>query len=330
MVDFFVDYAPPPLNYAGPTYPKLSKAKWVWSSGYKLLDDKKRMDAVYDFVSPFVRRSADRLIIDHPCDVIVSVHPIVNYPVLHSSLLKVPYIIVVVDLVTAPTAWYQPEADMVVVPTEDAYEKGIKLGMKPQRMKVIGLPIADKFCHRLGTQEILRKQLGWDPNLPIVLLMGGGEGMGNLEETAIALDEAKIPAMLAIVCGKNKKLREKLESYEWDIPVKVYGFVNQIEVFMQAASMIVTKAGPNSICEAYASHLPIIISSYVPGQEEGNVYHVVKNGAGVWAPTAERVVRTVQNWLEHPEELQKTAKASQAAARPNAAREIARLIATLS
>jgi 1,2-diacylglycerol 3-beta-galactosyltransferase len=50
---------------------------------------------------------------------------------------------------------------------------------------------------------------------------------------------------------------------------------------MQVADIIVTKAGPGSICEALSCHLPIILSGYVPGQEEGNVDFVVKNSAGL-------------------------------------------------
>lgn len=326
MVDFFVDYAPPPLNYAGPTYPAMSKAKWLWATGYKVLDNKNRMDAIYDFLWPYVRRAADRLLTDHPCDVIVSVHSMVNSPVLHSPLRKAPYITVVVDLVTAPTAWYQPEADLMILPTRGAYEKGVKLGMDANRMKLVGLPIADKYCHNLGTSKSIRKRLDWDADLPVILLVGGGEGMGMLEENALALDHARVPAMLVIVSGKNKKLRSRLEETKWHLPVKIYGFVNQLEYFMQASNMIITKAGPNTICESYASGLPIIISSHVPGQEEGNVHDVVNSGAGVWAPTSDRVVNVVQTWLKNPDELKKVARASRAQARPNASRDIARLI----
>ena len=67
-----------------------------------------------------------------------------------------------------------------------------------------------------------------DEDLPAVLLMGGGEGMGPIEATARALadslyDDAEDDPIgqLLIVCGRNKKLVSKLESIEWKIPVKV-------------------------------------------------------------------------------------------------------------
>lgn len=67
-----------------------------------------------------------------------------------------------------------------------------------------------------------------DPELPSVLLMGGGEGMGPVKETARALGESlfdkelgKPIGQLIIICGRNKNLVSTLESDEWNIPVKV-------------------------------------------------------------------------------------------------------------
>lgn len=67
-----------------------------------------------------------------------------------------------------------------------------------------------------------------DENLPAVLLMGGGEGMGPIEATAKALgdalyDESRGEAVgqVLIICGRNKKLQSKLSSSEWKVPVQV-------------------------------------------------------------------------------------------------------------
>jgi 1,2-diacylglycerol 3-beta-galactosyltransferase len=64
----------------------------------------------------------------------------------------------------------------------------------------------------------------------------------------------------------------------------------------------------------------------MPGQEEGNVTYVVREGAGVWAPDPERVVATLRQWVEHPDVRLKIAAASKWLARPHASREIARLL----
>jgi 1,2-diacylglycerol 3-beta-galactosyltransferase len=95
---------------------------------------------------------------------------------------------------------------------------------------------------------------------------------------------------------------------------------------MNASDIILTKAGPGTISEAFTAGLPIILYSRMPGQEEGNVDYVVEKGAGVWAPYPEQVVATLRYWLDHPEERQKIAKTSKNLARPDASKDIARKI----
>lgn len=67
-----------------------------------------------------------------------------------------------------------------------------------------------------------------DENLPAVLLMGGGEGMGPIEATARALGKMLYDESLGapigqilVICGRNKKLTNKLLSINWKIPVQV-------------------------------------------------------------------------------------------------------------
>jgi 1,2-diacylglycerol 3-beta-galactosyltransferase len=77
-------------------------------------------------------------------------------------------------------------------------------------------------------QDDLRKELELDHELPAVLLMGGGEGMGPVKKTAKALGESlfdkelgKPIGQLIVICGRNKTLSSSLQALEWKIPVKV-------------------------------------------------------------------------------------------------------------
>lgn len=77
----------------------------------------------------------------------------------------------------------------------------------------------------------MRDELGMDEQLPAVLLIGGGEGMGPIEATARALGKALYDQRLGepigqilIICGRNKKLAAKLLSIDWKVPVKVFLF----------------------------------------------------------------------------------------------------------
>lgn len=330
MVDVFREYAPPPLHHAPEIYPPLSRMTVAWGMGYHVSDGPRRTRLFYSMIWPYIRWGLTRLVREHPGDLFVSVHQLPNAPMTRAIATcrqKTPFTTVVTDLVSTHAAWYNAKADLIIVPTSVAYRRALGLGISADRMKVVGLPVAEKFCQPPGDRAEMRSRLGWPQKRPVILMVGGGEGMGPLEATAKAIDAAKLPATLAIIAGRNQKLKERLERFPWRIPVKVYGFVTEMPDFMRAADILVTKAGPGTISEAFIAGLPMVLYARLPGQEEGNVSYVVSNNAGIWAPRPEGVVNALRNWLEQPELRQTAADACLRLARPHASREIARLLA---
>jgi 1,2-diacylglycerol 3-beta-galactosyltransferase len=96
---------------------------------------------------------------------------------------------------------------------------------------------------------------------------------------------------------------------------------------MGAADVLLSKAGPGTICEALIAELPIILYHRISGQEEGNVTYVTDEGAGVWAPEPDEILATLKDWIAHPEKRQEAVDNAKKLARPQASREIARTIA---
>ncbi|MFU8771209.1 MAG: glycosyltransferase, partial [Anaerolineales bacterium] len=235
-------------------------------------------------------------------------------------------IIMVTDLVTTHALWYHRGADLCLVPTDTAYQRALACGLKPSQLQVVGLPVAERFCQMKGNPLETRIRLGLPTDQPIILLVGGGEGMGPLEKTALSIEEARLPVTLVIVTGRNKELKKRLEGHEWVNPTLVYGFVHEMPDFMQAADILITKAGPGTISEAFIAGLPMILYSRLPGQEDGNVTYVTAHGAGVWAPKPEKIVATLRYWLENPEQRYKASEAARRLARPQAARSVAHLL----
>jgi 1,2-diacylglycerol 3-beta-galactosyltransferase len=113
----------------------------------------------------------------------------------------------------------------------------------------------------------------------------------------------------------------------------VYGFVHELGAMMRAAHAVVTKAGPGTICEAFAAGCPVVLFGAIPGQETGNVDFVVNAGAGVWAPRTDQVVQALTHWLIGEDGRAAWARASAAAlaaARPQAADAIAAEVLSLA
>ncbi|XVE98419.1 hypothetical protein REPUB_Repub03eG0104900 [Reevesia pubescens] len=206
--------------------------------------------------------------------------------------------------IAAYYAKFHPRVNRCYCPSTEVAKRALYDGLEESQIKVFGLPIRPSFARAVLSKDDLRKELEMDPDLPAVLLMGGGEGMGPVKKTAKALDESlydkdqrKPIGQLIIICGRNKTLASTLESEEWNIPVKVRGFETQMEKWMGACDCIITKAGPGTIAEALIRGLPIVLNDYIPGQEKGNVPYVVDNGAGVFTRSPKETARIVAEWF---------------------------------
>lgn len=328
MVDVFKQYAPRPLNYVPQLYPKMVRLPQAWGLGYYLSNGHRRARLLTASAWPYVRRSIRALISQHPSDLIVSVHPLATAPALRAlGAARPPFVTVVTDLVTTHALWYHRRTDICIVPTQAAQQRALLMGMRPEQVQVIGLPVADRFCQPPGDRDALRARLGWPRDLPVILLVGGGEGMGPLEKTAQAIEEARLNAALVVIAGRNKNLKERLEARSWPMPTFVYGFVREMPDFMRASNILVTKAGPGTISEALNAGLPMLLYSRLPGQEDGNVTYVVSEGAGLWTPRPEEIVAALKDWLSNPIKMEKAAASCRRLARPKAARQIAHLLA---
>ena len=327
MVDFFKNYAPRPFNRAAEMYPYMVKAPHLWGASFHATDGRARARAITTTMWPIARQAARSLVQSHPGDLIVTVHPFANSFALRAlGKDRPPFINVVTDMVTTHALWYDNRADLILVPTETARKRALKYNMPSEKVQVVGLPVADRYCQPVGSKTTLRAKLGWPLDKPIILLVGGGEGMGPLAKTAQAIDQSGLDVGLVIVCGRNQRLKTSLETCVWENPTCIYGFTRDMPDFMRASDFIVTKAGPGTIAEALNAELPIILYSKLPGQKDGNVTFVQEEGAGAWAPTPQDVVRTLTRWISPPAARQKVIEKCRRAGKPEAAPAIAHII----
>jgi 1,2-diacylglycerol 3-beta-galactosyltransferase len=326
-LDFLKDYAPPPYNNLPRAYPDLVKIPELWGVGFKISDGRPQARLITSTFWPIVKKAALRLVKEHPADLLVSVHPIANSFCLKAlGNKRPPFVTVVTDMVSTHAMWFDQRADLILVPTEMARETALENHMNPDKVRVTGQPISAKHCQGQCDKYSLREKLGWQVDKFTVLLMGGGEGMGPLTEAARTMDEAGIDMNLVVVTGRNAELKEHLEAMQWENPTHIYGFIHEMPDFMNAADAIVTKAGPGTIAEAMAAGLPIILFAKLNGQEDGNVTYVENSGVGVWAPSPKKMVNALRYWINHPVERIRVAENCLRAARPEAARTIARAL----
>lgn len=152
-------------------------------------------------------------------------------------------------------------------------------GFKDSQILPFGIPIHQKFLREISKEEA-RAELGVE-NKNSVLVMSGSMGFGDILDNVKMLDSLDVDIQILVVCGNNKKLYDDLQKTKFNKTVKVFGYVNNVEVMMSACDCIVTKPGGLTTSEALAKMIPLIIVNPIPGQEDRNVEFLLNNGAAI-------------------------------------------------
>jgi 1,2-diacylglycerol 3-beta-galactosyltransferase len=187
--------------------------------------------------------------------------------------------------------------DKCFVPSTVLNEKAQSMGLKKTQIVQYGLPIRKGFWSGVGGnspklekssffgflagkktpervvggKDARRNKLGLDSDLPTVLVVGGGDGMGGIVDIAGALGEklgkvgVEPSSQMVVVCGSNKDAQSKLASKKFGagVSVLIQGFVSNMDEWMNASDVIVTKAGPGTIAEASICGLPCMMFAFL-------------------------------------------------------------------
>jgi 1,2-diacylglycerol 3-beta-galactosyltransferase len=333
IVDVFEEYSQFPLREAAKLYgPAIRYNPKLYGEVFHISNQATTVNAVRTLATPMIMNGLLRLITTIQPDIIVSIHPLLNHvtvQALQELGLHIPFLTVVTDLVSVHYAWFAPGVDGYIVPTEEAEKLYLKRGLDGRRVHMLGMPIDPKFTFKVDEKEKLQQKFGLKPGLPVVLLVGGGDGAGGLQAAVRAISQAHLPVQLLVVTGRNRRLYTHLQRTRASLHVHatIFGFVQNMPELMHASDVIITKAGPGTICEALACHLPVILSGYVPGQEEGNVTYVTDNAVGMLAMEPATLVDALRSLIiPGSSELHRFVENAKALSRPMASFAIANCI----
>lgn len=226
--------------------------------------------------------------------------------------------------------WLSDKVDIYIVPSEDT-KKILSHSIIPEeKILPYGIPINPLFRLKHDKERIFR-ELNLNPELPVVLIMGGSQGLGNLYKITMLLEKIALPFQITIVTGTNGFLRRRLERKQrrFRKVTKIFGFVNKIYEFMEISTLIITKAGGLTVAESLAKGLPLIIINPIPGQEEKNTQFLLNEGVALRAESEKHLCSLVRDLLTQPEKLQAMRQKALSLGKPNAALNIANLLINL-
>ena len=255
----------------------------IYGGGYRMCE---KRDAGANHMLPkmtnaFLAKRLLKLVRKEKPDVIICTHVfaalLVTYLTGHIDI-QTHTIGIVTDFTIHPY-WEDTNLDYYVTASELLTNQGVKKGIPEYKFKPFGIPIDPKFSRRKDKKEA-RKELGLEDK-DTVLVMSGSMGFGNVLEEIKELDRLNLDYQIVTICGNNKKLKSQIDKLEMKKTIYNYGYVNNVDIFMDAEDCIVTKPGGLTTSEALAKGLPMIMNNPVPGQEDRNVEFLLNAGAAM-------------------------------------------------
>jgi processive 1,2-diacylglycerol beta-glucosyltransferase len=331
----------PGVNGFGYTYPILEqvvnraymsvikRTPKVWDYLYDNPNFVKKSQSIKKFLHKTSHKKLAKLFAEYQPDTVVCTQAfpcgmVADYKVAHN--LKITLIGVLTDF--APHSfWINEGVDYYVVPDEEARERFIKKGVSPDAIKVYGIPIQAKFSLPLN-KEAIAKTLGLDLSVPVILIMGGGQGLGPIKEVVGCLQKIDAPLQMIVITGTNKKLQKWLDHEKKHFSKKLVSFdyAKNVNELMEVSTLIITKPGGMTTSECLTKGLPMVIVNPIPGQEMRNTDFLLKNGIGIRIDKTSDVGEEIEILLRSADRLDMMRKAALAFGKPKAAYDVARLI----
>lgn len=224
--------------------------------------------------------------------------------------------------------WIDPIIERYFVHHEESAWQLQSKNVPVEKILITGIPIMPEFQSKEKPKEV-RNKLGIDINRFTVLALSGGFGIGRVKEIAeqISRTLSAFPKMkfnFLVVCGNNSDARIELQAMRFpeNVDPHIFGFVTNIHELMDAADVLISKAGGLTSSEAMAKSLPMLIIDPIPGQESRNTDLIVEHGAGWKAINLSNLSYKLRRILATPSMLIKARKATRHLAKPKAAKAI--------
>jgi len=191
---------------------------------------------------------------------------------------KPPLVACVVTDFEAHALWMDADVDLYCVASEETKARLVARGALAEDVVATGIPIAAKFAAKVNVRAT-RKSLGLRDDLPTLLVLSGGFGMGPVGKILQELDKVSSDLQTLVVCGRNEELRRELAAQDRRHPTRVLGFTSNMHELMSVADLILTKPGGLTSSEALALGKPLFILDPIPGQEAANSDFLLERGA---------------------------------------------------
>ncbi len=261
-----------------------------------------------------------------PWDMVVNTHflPADIIATLHRRRKPAPRQVTVVTDFDAHGFWVNQPCERYFVATEEAALSLSHWGVARGDVEVTGIPIHPVFNEAM-TREACRGKHGIATDRPVVLLLAGGFGVGPIERMLEEILRVERPLSVVAIAGKNEALRSRLAKAVVPKQHRVHavGFTTEIDEFMRAADLVVTKPGGLTTSEVLACGAAMAIVNPIPGQESRNSDYLLEHGAAIKINSLASLAYKLGGLLADGGRIERLRASARALGHPGAAADIA-------
>jgi len=284
-----------------------SYALWLWAAEFRAADTPARALRAHQIFTAVFARNVGALLARVQPEVVLTTYPFLAYEVT-AAMRAIGRVIPLAQLFSDPVGMHQawlsePNASASFAPTRETFDQALAAGFAPERLHLTGWPVRGQFYAAAEQDAAARAatlaELGLQPGRFTVFLQGGAEGAARFARTAAALLELEGVQMI-LAAGTNRLLRGRFAGRP---RVHLLPFTQHIAPIMAAADVVMGKAGPNVLFEAVTLGKPFIATTFIPGQEAGNLEFIRQHGLGWVALSAREQQALVRSLMAEPARL---------------------------
>lgn len=306
-----------------------TKTPKIYGKIYELTNKEDRWISFVNRLNYLFANKLLPLIDEFKPDVIITTHP---FPTEMVSILKakelvnIPLVCIMTDYAPHKT-WVNQKVDAYIVSNDDMVKEMSKIGVREEVIYPYGIPIEKVFFEKKD-KDLVLNELELNPNLPTILMMAGSFGVTNvfkIYEDIINIDRE---FQVIVITGKNQKLYDEFAKVinKSEKHTKLIYFTDEVNKFMQAADIIITKPGGLTITEALASNIPMAIFDAIPGQEEENAEFLINHNMAIKLEKNQSCDKLIEELLMNKEKLNNMKEACRSFDKNDSSKNICALI----
>lgn len=323
IIDIFAQSSPRFYEQSRRAYlAVINRAPRIWGAVYRVID---RFPGVPRLLTsmPQTRRCLAGVLEGKQPDAVISVYPAYSYFIesLYRSVNHpFRFYTVVTDSITINRVWHRCPSDIFFVPNEQTFQVMAEAGVAPEKLRDFGFPVQPRFARERPTRPAPHRA---EPPRILFMINAGMKNAIDMVRSLLNVSWLR----LTVTVGRNQALRTQIEQAARGRSIEIHGWTDQMPELLMTHHVLIGKAGGAAVQETIAARTPMLITSVVPGQEEGNAQLLIENGCGALCATAEALVKKLEAlFADEAREWRQWEQAIGRLSRPHAALEIARFV----